>query len=86
MTRIKLITENFVTSSDQQNQKPILTFNGKRYDINSLSEKSKELLQAAQVADAQIKMQEDNLKLLNVARQSIGSQLSQELQNAQAID
>tara|TARA_B100001250_G_scaffold121016_1_gene102725 strand:- start:889 stop:1149 length:261 start_codon:yes stop_codon:yes gene_type:complete len=86
LTRIKLITENFVTSSDQQNQKPILTFNGKRYDINSLSEKSKELLQAAQVADAQIKMQEDNLKLLNVARQSIGSQLSQELQNAQAID
>ena len=75
-----------MTSSDQQKQKPILTFNGKKYDIDSLSDKSKELLQAAQVADAQIKMQEDNLKLLNVARQSIGLQLSQELQNAQAID
>ena len=64
---------------DSNQQNPILTFNGKKYDINSLPEKAKELLKAAQVADTQIKMQEDNLKLLTIARQTVANQLKNEL-------
>ena len=64
---------------DSNQKNPILTFNGKKYDINSLPDKAKELLKAAQVSDAQIKMQEDNLKLLTVAKQTIANQLKEEL-------
>lgn len=68
------------------NQKPILTFNGKKYDINSLPDKAKELLKAAQVSDTQIKMQEDNLKLLTVARQTIANQLKDELDQISPLE
>ena len=44
---------------------PVLTFNGEKYNINTLPEKVKDLLKAAKVADNQIKIQEDNLKLIN---------------------
>tara|TARA_S200000501_G_scaffold266511_1_gene250252 strand:- start:53 stop:271 length:219 start_codon:yes stop_codon:yes gene_type:complete len=71
---------------DSNQQNPILTFNGKKYDINSLPDKAKELLKAAQVADTQIKMQEDNLKLLTVARQTIANQLKNELDPLPSID
>ena len=71
---------------DSNKQNPILTFNGKKYDINSLPDKAKELLKAAQVADTQIKMQEDNLKLLSVARQTVANQLKNELDPLPSID
>ena len=71
---------------DSNQQNPILTFNGKKYDINSLPDKAKELLKAAQVADTQIKMQEDNLKLLSVARQTVANQLKNELDPLPSID
>ena len=64
----------------------ILSFDDKKYDINSLPEKAKELLKAAQVADTQIKMQEDNLKLLTVARQTLANQLKNELDPLTPLD
>tara|TARA_E500000331_G_scaffold317879_1_gene329557 strand:+ start:92 stop:316 length:225 start_codon:yes stop_codon:yes gene_type:complete len=74
-----------MTDSNQKENRAILTFNDKKYLIESLREKSKELLKAAQVADSQIKLQEDNLKLLNVARQAIASQLAGELESEKTI-
>ncbi|RPG59621.1 MAG: hypothetical protein CBD51_002730 [Flavobacteriales bacterium TMED191] len=72
-----------MTNSDKN---PILTFNEKKYDINSLPDKAKDLIKAAQVAETQIKMQEDNLKLISVARQTISSQLKNELENVTPIE
>tara|TARA_S200000501_G_scaffold337148_1_gene343032 strand:+ start:623 stop:841 length:219 start_codon:yes stop_codon:yes gene_type:complete len=72
-----------LTNSDKN---PILTFNEKKYDINSLPDKAKDLIKAAQVAETQIKMQEDNLKLISVARQTISSQLKNELENVTPIE
>ena len=72
-----------MTNSDK---KPVLTFNEKKYDINSLPDKAKDLIKAAQVAETQIKMQEDNLKLISVARQTISSQLKNELENITPIE
>lgn len=74
-----------MTNSNQQGNKGILTFNDKKYAIDSLKDKSKELLKAAQVADSQIRIQEDNLKLLNVARQAIASQLAGELESEETL-
>ena len=71
---------------DSNQKNPILTFNGKKYDINSLPDKAKALLTAAQVSDAQIKMQEDNLKLLTVAKQTIANQLKEELDPISSLE
>ena len=64
---------------------PVLNFNGDKYDINTLPEKVKDLLKAAKVADNQIKIQEDNLKLITIARQTITAQLQKELDSVETI-
>ena len=64
----------------QQQQPPGLTFEGKRYDLNSLPDDVKELVRGMQVADAQLRMHEDTLKVLAVGRQSMAMQLNQKLQ------
>mgnify|MGYP006276177245 FL=1 len=61
-------------------QAPVLTFEGKRYDLNSLPDDIKELVRGMQVADAQLRMHEDTLKVLAVGRQSMALQLNDRLQ------
>ncbi len=65
-------------STAKQNE-PILTFEGKRYDLNALPDELKELVRGMQVADAQLRMHEDTLKVLAVGRQSMAAQLKQKL-------
>ena len=60
-------------------QHPVLTFEGKRYDLNSLPEELKELVRGMQVADAQLRLHEDTLKVLAVGRQSMAFQLNEKL-------
>jgi hypothetical protein len=64
---------------DSANQPPILTFEGKRYDLNTLPDELKELVRGMQVADAQLRMHEDTLKVLAVGRQSMAMQLNERL-------
>ena len=54
------------SSPDFQNQNPIVTFEGKRYDLNKLPDDLKELVKGMQVADTQLRMHEDTLKVLAV--------------------
>jgi hypothetical protein len=68
-----------VTESGQQ--PPVLTFEGKRYDLNSLPDDVKELVRGMQVADAQLRIHEDTLKVLAVGRQSMAKQLNERLQS-----
>jgi Family of unknown function (DUF6447) len=58
---------------------PVLTFEGKRYDLNNLPDDIKELIRGMQVADAQLRMHEDTLKVLAVGRQSMALQLNERL-------
>ena len=64
-----------------QEQNPILTSEGKRYDINSLSDELKELVRGMQVAEAQLRMYEDTLKVLAIGRQSMAFQLNERLKD-----
>ena len=64
---------------------PVLTFEGKRYDLNSLPDDMKELVRGMQVADAQLRMHEDSLKVLAVGRQSMAMQLNERLKNVPEI-
>ncbi len=67
--------------TDSAPNNPILTFEGKRYDLNTLPDELKELVRGMQVADAQLRMHEDTLKVLAVGRQSLASQLNERLKS-----
>ena len=69
-----------MTNTSSQANDPILTFEGKRYDLNALPDELKELVRGMQVADAQLRMHEDTLKVLAVGRQSMAMQLNKKLQ------
>ena len=70
-----------MTDSVANNPNPVLTFEGKRYDLNTLPDELKELVRGMQVADAQLRMHEDTLKVLAVGRQSLAMQLNEKLKN-----
>ena len=70
-----------MTDSAENNSNPVLTFEGKRYDLNTLPDDLKELVRGMQVADAQLRMHEDTLKVLAVGRQSLAMQLNEKLKN-----
>ncbi|MCP9815759.1 hypothetical protein KBY76_03650 [Synechococcus sp. GreenBA-s] len=67
--------------TDSAQQPPVLTFEGKRYDLNGLPEDLKELVRGLQVADTQLRIHEDTLKVLAVGRQSLAVQLNERLKS-----
>ena len=73
-----------VTNQDP-NAAPVLTFEGRRYDLNSLPDEIKELVRGMQVADAQLRMHEDTLKVLAVGRQSMAMQLTDRLKDVPTL-
>ncbi len=60
---------------------PVLTFEGKKYLINELSKDIKESIKALQIAETQLKMHEDTLKLLSISRNFLANQLREKLRN-----
>ena len=58
---------------------PILTFEGKKYFINELSNEIKESIKELQIAETQLKMHQDTLKLLSISRNSLANQLREKL-------
>ena len=60
---------------------PMLTFEGKKYMINELSKEIKESIKALQIAETQLKMYEDTLKLLSISRNYLANQLREKLKN-----
>ena len=68
-------------SNDSNN--PVLTFEGKKYVINDLSNEAKDLIRGLQVADTQLKMYQDTLKLLSVGRNSLANQLREKLKQSE---
>ena len=60
---------------------PVLTFEGKKYFVNELSNDIKESIKGLQIAETQLKMHEDTLKLLSISRNSLANQLREKLKN-----
>ena len=58
---------------------PVLTFEGKKYLINELSNEIKESIKVLQIAETQLKMHEDTLKLLSISRNSLANHLREKL-------
>ena len=60
---------------------PVLTFEGKKYLINELSKDINESIKGLQIAETQLKMHEDTLKLLSISRNYLANQLREKLNN-----
>ena len=67
------------TTNDSAN--PVLSFEGKKYLINELSDEIKESLKVLQIAETQLKMHQDTLKLISISRNSLANQLREKLKN-----
>ena len=70
-------------SNDSAN--PVLTFEGKKYFINDLSKDIKESIKALQIAETQLKMHEDTLKLLSISRNTLANQLREKLKKLEKV-
>ena len=62
---------------------PVLTFEGKKYLIKDLSNDIKESIKGLQIAETQLKMYEDTLKLLAISRNTLTNQLREKLKNVE---
>ena len=60
---------------------PVLTFEGKKYLINELSNEIKESIKVLQIAETPLNMHKDTLKLLSISRNSLANQLKEKLKN-----
>ena len=70
-----------MSENEKNPNNPVLTFEGKKYMINELSNDIKESIKGLQIAETQLKMYEDTLKLLSISRNSLANQLREKLKN-----
>ena len=70
-----------MSENTKDSANPVLTFEGKKYLINELSNDIKESIKGLQIAETQLKMHEDTLKLLSISRNSLANQLREKLKN-----
>ena len=75
-----------MTNTPSNEKEAILTFDDKKYDIKSLPQEVQELIKGMQVADAQLRMHEDTLKVLAVGRQHLTMQLKSKLEKIDPIN
>ena len=75
-----------MTTTPSNEKEAILTFEDKRYDLKTLPKELQEIIKGMQVADAQLRMHEDTLKVLAVGRQHLAMQLKSKLQSIDPIN
>ena len=60
---------------------PVLTFEGKKYNIEDLAHDTKEIIKELKIAEVQLKMHEDTLKLLKIGKKTLANELREKLKN-----
>ena len=75
-----------MSNTPSSEKEAILTFEDKKYDIKSLPKEVQEVIKGMQVADAQLRMHEDTLKVLAVGRQHLIMQLKSKLETINPIN
>ena len=66
-------------------KQPLLTLGEKQYVIDSLNDQTKDLVQGLKVTDAQLRMTQDQLNVMKVARQALLDQLQEALKDKQPV-
>ncbi len=64
-----------------EKKSPVLTFEGKQYNVNEMNDETKELVKGLQIAETQLKMYEDTLRLLSIGRNTLAMQLRNKLKS-----
>ena len=75
-----------MTNTPSNENEAILTFEDKKYDLKNMPKEVQELVKGMQVADAQLRMHEDTLKVLAVGRQYLAIQLKSRLDSIKPIN
>ena len=75
-----------MSNSSTSEREAILTFEDKKYDLKNLPKEVQEIVKGMQVADAQLRMHEDTLKVLAVGRQHLAMQLKAMLETINPIN
>jgi len=70
-----------MSENTNDSDNPILTFEGKKYLINELSKEIKESIKGLQIAETQLKMHDETLKLISISRNYLANQLREKLKN-----
>ena len=70
-----------MSENNIDNNNLVLTFEGKNYNVNDLTNETKEIIKGLQIAETQLKMYEDTFKLLSIGRNSLANQLREKLKN-----
>ena len=70
-----------MNNEDSKNKKAVLTFEGEKYLIDELNEEIKVIIKNLQIADAQLKMHEDTLKLISIGRNTLANDLRNKLKD-----
>ena len=83
--KVTEFTQKLAIMSPSSQDHRVLTINDKKYDINTLSDQAKEAVGRVQVADTQIQLTRDRLKLLTVGRETLLISLQQELEGIETI-
>ena len=68
-----------MTEKKNQKNPPVLTFEGKKYNVDDLSSDIREIIKGLQIAETQLKMHQDTLKLLSIGRNTLAKQLREKL-------
>ena len=75
-----------MTDYSNKQADPILTFDDRKYNINDLPNEVKEIVKGLQIADNQLRLHEDTLKVLAVGRQHLAMQLKAKLETINPIN
>ena len=78
-------SKEFDSANPEDKKLPTLDFDGKKYYINALPDEVKDILKGLLVADTQIRMHKDTLRLLDLGKISLGAQLKQKLKNISPV-
>ena len=70
-----------MTEKIDDSNNPVLTFEGKQYNINDLANDAKVIIKELQIAEAQLKMHADTIKLLSIGRKTLAKELGEKLKN-----
>ena len=74
-----------MSNSTSNEREAILTFEDKKYDLKNLPKEVQEIVRGMQVADAQLRMHDDTLKVLAIGRQSLARQLNEKLKGVKPV-
>ena len=80
------LTMPAMSPSQSKDRRAVLNFEGKRYNLNDMSDELKRLVRGLQTAESQLKHAQDQLRVVAVGRQVLASQLKRKLTEVTPVE